>query len=82
MTSPGPTRWVFLEREHGVRSQEGFDVLGNPRGSAEADGWLLLADFSGVERTSRPGRQQLLMVAMLAGGDSSIAGTTIFDFCV
>lgn len=71
---------MFPEREHGVRSQERFDVLGNPR--AEADGWLLLADFSGVERTSRPGRQQLLMVAMLAGGDSSIAGTTIFDFCV
>lgn len=30
------------------------DVLGTPKGRAEADGWLLLGrDFRGVERLSR-----------------------------
>lgn len=80
MTSPGSIRWVFPERGRGVRSQEMFDVLGSPRGRAEADGWLVLGDFSGVEKLSR--RVAWETAAPYGHHAHQCAELAVFDFCV
>lgn len=55
--------------------EEAFDVLGSPKGRAEAGGGLFLeGDFSTVQEGTRPGRQQSLPVTMLASVENSLLG--------